>query len=169
MKKQNYALLSKFDREEKEKQDFQNACTHSFWSTRCGVCTKVLGSDHHMNFHLPRSFKKDNRVAILIIESGAEGELDLPRIQELKRLSQEYDELTVLVSTPSHLEAYSSLKYPARVNLTTLQKEIAHMRKYRKEDVKEINLILYPDTKQSEVEELERECKRLKIISKMMP
>lgn len=158
--KPNYSLQSKFEKEERERQEHQAHCPHTFWSTRCGVCGKYLASDHHINFHTKRRFKKDNRVIILILDSP---DLSLYRIQELKHLSQEYDEVTVLVDSIQSVEMYSAVKYPNRVVMASLTDEIKHMRKYRKEDVSEITLALYPDTKHSD--ELLTECKKLKISS----
>lgn len=158
--KPNYSLQSKFEKEEKERQEHQAHCPHTFWSTRCGICGKYLASDHHINFHTPRHFKKNNKVIILILDSP---DLDLYRIQEIKHLTEEYDELTIIVDSVPAVEIYSALKYPRRVVMTSLAEEIKHMRKYRKEDVSEITLALYPDTKRSD--ELLSECKKLKISS----
>lgn len=168
MPKPNYSLLSKFEQEEKERVTFQNNCTHSFWSTRCGVCGKYLASDHHVNFHTPRGFKKDCRVAILILESGRAGELDLYRIQELKKIKHLYDELTVLVDSLDKLEVYSALKLVDRVNMNSLEEEVKHMHKYRRLDVKETSLILYVETPEKILDEFKAQCKRLKITSKII-
>lgn len=162
MTKPNYSLQSKFEREEKERQELQNNCTHNFWSTRCGICGKYLASDHHINFHTPRHFKKNNKVAILILESP---DLSLYRIQEMKHLKEDYDELTIIVNSIPSVEIYSAFKYPNRVVLSSLEEEVKHMRKYRKEDVAETILILYPDTNEVEQQNLQSECKRLKIDS----
>lgn len=161
MPKPNYSLQSKFEQEERAKLEHQNHCPHPFWTNKCSVCSKILASDHHINFHTPRSFKKNNRVAIYKIEAGSAGEIDLYRIHALKQLSQDFDEVTVLVDSLSHYEMYSQLKPVTRTNIRTLDDEIKNMRKYRKDDVEEITLVLYPDT--LGYEEYVTEAKKLKI------
>lgn len=150
----NY-LKSKFEQEEVERQKKQSECTHSIWSTWCGVCRKVLASDHHINHHTTRTFKTDNRVAIFIPR------VDVLELEKIKQLATEFEEITVIYTSLQELELYDSLKQIKRVTNHTLDEELKHMRKYRSQDVKEIQVFLHSGSLQElQIVEI---CKKKKL------
>lgn len=157
MKKQVSYAFSQYE-DEARKIEFQNGCPHKVWSTKCVTCGKHLASDHHINCHTGRSFKSENKVAILHLRAST---IDFEALEAIRILKQDYDEVVVLVDSLAYLEFYSGIKYVDRVEMSNLEKEIAHMRKYRENDLPTTFVILYPDTNNKEA--LEKEAKSLKV------
>lgn len=137
----DYSLPSDYDRRQSDKARRQAKCPHTLWSTRCGICTAVLASDHHILHHTPRYPKLDKRVAVLPIYDETITSIDALMIFELDALSYKYDELTILVQSPSIKAIISALRSPTRVSTLSLNQELQWMEEYRKHDVLETTII----------------------------
>ena len=97
----------------------------------------ILASDVHIRHHTPKSFKMDNRVAIVRHVAPA---LTLDIIKALSDIRDEYDELTVL-TTAVRAPLYGALSCVTRVSTFSEAGEKAYMKEYRSKDVAEIVVV----------------------------
>jgi hypothetical protein len=141
-KSKEFILPANYDRRQVEKQRLQQRCPHTYWSTRCGICTAILASDHHIIHHTPSQFNMNSRVALYFATEEA---LTLQLVRELQDIAEQYDELTIIMHNRALLPLYSSLRFARRVIHSTIEEEVAHMKLYRANDVVETSLITHTD------------------------